>query len=183
MKPISWIALFILVFVGYLAYLVFLLIEPVDVPVTYISSNVVVEEDVTSSRSYLTEDVPEDIYFQEAEDLDPIEWDEVVQIKGFSLKKKNIITTDIVLQGTAPGYWFNEGDAPAFITNEQGDILVSGRVVAQLPWMTTEEIPFIIELDVQGYEDTAAWLLLERSNPSGLDENAAHLRFPIMIQP
>jgi hypothetical protein len=53
---------------------------------------------------------------------------------------------------------------------------------AQAPWMTTNFVPFRLDVKIKNYSRPAT-LILKKDNPSGLSDREAYISFPILIAP
>ena len=91
------------------------------------------------------------------------------------------ILSPLLVSGEARGNWFFEGSFPVKLLDEEDNVLAQG--VAETPgeWMTTEFIPFSVTLSFPMPKSGKGELLLEKSNPSGLPENADELRVPFFF--
>lgn len=82
------------------------------------------------------------------------------------------ITSPIKIKGRARGPWYFEGSFPVTLTNWDGLIIAEGIATAQGEWMTTEYVPFEVELEFPEQETgSRGFLILHKDNPSGLPEN------------
>ena len=87
-----------------------------------------------------------------------------------------------LVKGKARGTWFFEASFPVVIIDKDGKILAEGPAKAQSDWMTTDFVPFTIEIKVPDTYIGKATLLLKKDNPSGLEERDASISFPITIE-
>lgn len=93
-----------------------------------------------------------------------------------------VVTSPLVVQGEARGYWFFEASFPVVLTNWDGLILAEVPAQAQDEWMTEEFVPFAANLEFESpYKKgdpefmKRGTLILHKDNPSGLPEHdAAH---------
>ena len=83
--------------------------------------------------------------------------------------------------GQARGYWYFEASFPYEVQDANGVKIAGGPVQASSEWMTTEFVPFALQISVPNYKGKAT-LILRNDNPSGLPENAASVSIPIVIQ-
>ncbi|MEK7549462.1 MAG: Gmad2 immunoglobulin-like domain-containing protein [Patescibacteria group bacterium] len=89
------------------------------------------------------------------------------------------ILSPLVISGQARGAWFFEGSFVVKLRDTDGNILAQGIAEAQDEWMTTEFVPFFLTLSFEIPKAGKGELVLEKSNPSGLPENADALHIPI----
>ncbi len=83
-----------------------------------------------------------------------------------------IVTSPLLVTGSARGGWFFEGSFPVVLTDWDGLIIAEGIAQADGEWMTEEFVPFTAELTftVPEYGDSGS-LILQKSYSSGLLEN------------
>ena len=89
------------------------------------------------------------------------------------------ITSPLKVNGQARGTWYFEASFPVKLLGTDEEILATAPAQAQGEWMTTDWVPFSVELKFTKPAGQAGWLVLEKDNPSGLPESAAELRIPI----
>lgn len=94
-------------------------------------------------------------------------------------KSGGVIQSPVTVQGKARGFWFFEADFPLRVEDAAGKLL--GRGVAQAigEWMSEDFVSFQATLSFERPSSEQGLLILERSNPSGLEENADELKVPI----
>lgn len=78
--------------------------------------------------------------------------------------------------------WYFEASFPVKVLDAKGNILAQGLAHAQEDWMTSEFVPFKIDLTVPQSYSGPATLRFEKDNPSGLPQNDAAASFPITIE-
>ena len=105
--------------------------------------------------------------------------DDLIQVEN--LKANEIISSPIIVKGTARGYWFFEASFPIKLFDENGELLAIAVAQAQGDWMTEDFVPFSAELKFESPKTEKGTLVLEKDNPSGLPENADELRIPVMF--
>lgn len=88
------------------------------------------------------------------------------------------VTSPLRVQGEARGKWYFEASFPVFVLDARGNRIAVAIATAQGEWMTPEFVPFEAVISFQT-PDFAGWLLLEKSNASGLPEHADSVRVPI----
>ena len=96
------------------------------------------------------------------------------------------MTSPLVVEGEARGYWFFEASFPVRIMDGDGKELGVGVAQAQknpatgeVNWMTEEFVPFRATVEFKKPQFVAGTLVLEKDNPSGLPEHDDELRVPI----
>lgn len=101
-----------------------------------------------------------------------------------------VITSPLLLQGQARGYWFFEASFPIVLTNWDGLIIAEGYATADGEWMTENFVPFTATLEfvnpyIEGNPDfmKRGSLILQRDNPSDLPENDNALEIPVRFAP
>lgn len=90
-----------------------------------------------------------------------------------------IVTSPLLINGMARGYWYFEASFPVRIFDDHGIEL--GVAIAQAggDWMTKEFVPFAAILEFKKPSTEKGVLVLQKDNPSGLPEHDAELRIPI----
>jgi len=97
-----------------------------------------------------------------------------------SPKAGEFIQTTFLVSGKARGTWFSEGSFPVNLKDENGNIVSQTAAGAEGDWMTEEFVPFSVYFTFTKPENvTKGILILEKSNPSGLPENAGQIEVPI----
>ncbi len=84
--------------------------------------------------------------------------------------------------GKARGTWYFEASFPVKVLDKDGKVLAQGPAQAQSDWMTTEFVPFKIDIKVPQTYTGPATIVLEKDNPSGIPEKDASISFPITIE-
>ncbi|PIZ76504.1 hypothetical protein COY05_00900 [Candidatus Peregrinibacteria bacterium CG_4_10_14_0_2_um_filter_38_24] len=92
------------------------------------------------------------------------------------------ISPPISIEGTAKGTWFFEAVAPVKIVDEKGLELGSGSLQAMGDWMTEDFVPFKGKISFDKKTSKTGFLIFEKSNPSGLKENAEEFKLPVNFQ-
>ena len=92
------------------------------------------------------------------------------------------ITSPLIIEGQARGFWFFEADFPIKLLDENNQEITIGHATAQDEWMTEDFVQFKAELNFTspgtGQQGT---LILEKDNPSDLPENDDQLRVPVLF--
>lgn len=94
------------------------------------------------------------------------------------------VKSPLLIAGEARGTWFFEASFPVYLLDSSGNTLGQGVAQAQSDWMTENFVPFkatiTFTVDPQIVGDTGT-LVLQKDNPSGLQENDDALKVPVII--
>ena len=93
------------------------------------------------------------------------------------------VASPLIVRGEARGPWYFEASFPVRLVDAQGNVISSSIAEAQGEWMTEDFVPFTANLDFSVTAPTNAELVLVKDNPSGLPENDAEIRQPIVLLP
>jgi hypothetical protein len=98
-------------------------------------------------------------------------------------KPNQVITSPLVIRGTAPGTWFFEGQLRASLVSNSGQVLAQSAPQAQGEWMTEDQVYFEGKLifTVPAGMETAI-VVIENDNPSGLPENQKKYEVPVILK-
>ena len=89
-----------------------------------------------------------------------------------NIKEGDYISSPLSISGQALGTWFFEASFPVILLDAHGNVLAQTPTVALTDWMTTDYVPFEVELLFVKPEGTAfGTLVFKKDNPSGLPEN------------
>lgn len=86
------------------------------------------------------------------------------------------------VMGQARGNWYFEASFPVIVLDKDGNRLAAVPAQAQGEWMTTEFVPYIADVSIQGDYIGPATLVLQKDNASGLPEHDASASYPITIE-
>ncbi|MFH0987472.1 MAG: Gmad2 immunoglobulin-like domain-containing protein [Patescibacteria group bacterium] len=86
------------------------------------------------------------------------------------------------IKGRARGSWFFEATFPIKLLDKDGNVLASTEAQAQGEWTTDDFVLFKAELKFSATSDEKGTLILEKSNPSDLPQNADQLRVPVVFK-
>ncbi len=89
------------------------------------------------------------------------------------------VANPMEIKGKARGFWFFEASFPAKIIDANGTELAVFSIETTDEWMTTEFVNFSVMMPFATSTTAAGSLILQKSNPSDLPENAAELVIPI----
>jgi hypothetical protein len=93
------------------------------------------------------------------------------------------VSSPLIVEGEARGYWFFEGDAPVKLVDKNEKILGRGYISAKGEWMTEDFVPFKGRIEFTAPDDERGYLVLERSNASGKPEHDRIYRLPVLFPP
>lgn len=92
-----------------------------------------------------------------------------------------IVQSPLAVVGTARGQWYFEASFPIELLDANGKQLAEVPVQAKGDWMTTEFVPFEVELTFASPTTKTGTLVLKNDNPSGLPENEKEVRIPVQF--
>lgn len=92
---------------------------------------------------------------------------------------KETVESPLQVEGEARGGWFFEASFPISLLSEDGNVIAEHYATAEDEWMTEEFVPFSAEILFSHPGEGSGWLILHRSNPSGLPEREEELRIPV----
>jgi hypothetical protein len=92
---------------------------------------------------------------------------------------KETVESPLQIEGEARGGWFFEASFPIRLLSEDGSVIAEHHATAQDEWMTEEFVPFSGEILFSHPGEGSGWLILHRSNPSGLPAREEALRIPV----
>jgi hypothetical protein len=100
-------------------------------------------------------------------------------IKISSPKPGDTISSPLLIKGEARGTWYFEASFPVKLLDADGNIIAVHYAQAQGEWMTEEFVPFTSELIFEAPQTETGTLVLQKDNPSGLEENDASIEIPV----
>ncbi|MCF7812485.1 PQQ-dependent sugar dehydrogenase [Candidatus Gracilibacteria bacterium] len=89
------------------------------------------------------------------------------------------ISSPLTVSGKARGPWYFEASFPLELQDGNGNRIIRTSVQAEGEWMTEDFVPFETSLEFERPETDTGMLILEKSNPSGLPENAESIEIPV----
>lgn len=93
------------------------------------------------------------------------------------------ISSPVVIEGKARGSWFFEASFPVVIVDWDGLIIGQGIAQAQSDWMTTDYVPFRVEITfTKPTVKNNGWIILRKDNPSDLSQNDDAFEVPIFFR-
>jgi hypothetical protein len=103
-------------------------------------------------------------------------------IKVNNIKAGDVIKSPLTVEGQARGNWFFEASFPIRVMDANGKELGVGIAQAQGEWMTTEFVPFKVQVSFSQPTTDTGTLILEKDNPSGLLEHDDQFVIPIKFK-
>ena len=103
-------------------------------------------------------------------------------IRVISPRPDDIISSPVLVEGEARGFWFFEASFPIRLFDAGGNELAVKPVQAIGEWMTEDFVPFKLILNFPVPDSGTGTLVLEKDNPSGLPEYADELRIPVRFR-
>lgn len=82
-----------------------------------------------------------------------------------------LVTSPLVVTGTAPGTWFFEASLPVSLVDETGKEFARAPAQAQSDWMVITPVEFRASLTFSAPVSSTGYLVVENDNPSGLPQN------------
>ena len=92
-----------------------------------------------------------------------------------------VVRSPLIIKGAARGMWYFEAVFPVTLLDSQGKEIARGQAQAKSDWMTEEFVPFEARLEFSSPSTAGGTLILENDNPSGLPENHAEIRLPVIF--
>jgi len=94
-------------------------------------------------------------------------------------RPNQMISSPLVLEGEARGFWFFEASFPVRLFDGAGKEIAIAIAQAKGEWMTEEFVPFGATLEFAKPTTASGTLVFEKDNPSGLPEHDDSLIMPI----
>ena len=102
------------------------------------------------------------------------------QVLVDSPERGALVTSPLRVTGKARGSWYFEAEFPIRVLNSRDEMIGTGIARAQGDWQTSDYVPFEASIVFPAPpEDTTGFVVIEKSNPSGLAQNAAESRVPV----
>lgn len=108
--------------------------------------------------------------------------EEGIKIYLDNVKQGDEIDLGYVIKGSVTGSWYFEGEFPVRVLNEQMEVVETLIAFAKDDWMTTERVPFELEVNFPLIADSYTVLRFEKSNPSGLIENSDYADLQVLVK-
>jgi len=93
-----------------------------------------------------------------------------------------LIASPLRVAGEARGTWYFEASFPIRLVDAAGQVLVAVPAQARGEWMTTNFVPFEVQLRFVPPSSPGGFLILQKDNPSGLPEHADSLVIPVRFR-
>jgi hypothetical protein len=93
-----------------------------------------------------------------------------------------VIGSPLTVAGEARGTWYFEASFPIRLVDGTGRVLVVVPAQARGEWMTTDFVPFEVQLTFVPPASPEGFLILQKDNPSGLPEHADSLVIPVRFR-
>lgn len=104
------------------------------------------------------------------------------RVRPSSPRPNAVVSSPLAVSGAARGAWFFEADFPVRLLDGGGRELAAAAARAEGEWMTEDFVAFEATLSFGPPATETGLLVLERSNPSGLAENAALVALPVRFR-
>jgi hypothetical protein len=98
-----------------------------------------------------------------------------------SPKAGAVISSPLVVKGFAKGTWYFEASFPIKIIDAKGNVVGQKFAEAESDWMTEKFVPFSGTIEFSAKAGEKGFVVFQKDNPSGLPENDAELRVPIIF--
>jgi hypothetical protein len=105
--------------------------------------------------------------------------DDLIQVTTPLLNDE--ISSPVIIEGRARGFWFFEADFPVMLSDSKGNIIARGAAAAKADWMTEDFVPFSAELKFTPDYGKSGVVILRNDNPSDLQENNRQLTIPVFF--
>ena len=93
-----------------------------------------------------------------------------------------VIASPLTVAGEARGTWYFEASFPVRLVDATGQQLAIVPAQAKGEWMTTDFVPFEVQLTFAAPPESGGFLILQKDNPSGLPEHADSLVIPVRFR-
>ncbi len=105
---------------------------------------------------------------------------EGINIRVTAPNVNGAVTSPLKVAGEAKG-WYFEGSFLVKLLDEKGDVLAMGMAQATGDWQADAYVPFETELNFDTKGAKKGNLIFEKSNPSGLPQNAGSFSFGVVL--
>ena len=93
----------------------------------------------------------------------------------------SVIKSPVTVRGKARGTWFFEGSLPIEITDSHNNVIAKAPAQAKGEWMTTDYVNFSVTIPFST-KQPFGFIVIKKDNPSGLPENDAQFKIPVMFE-
>jgi hypothetical protein len=93
------------------------------------------------------------------------------------------VASPLSVAGMVPGSWSQEGQFTLRLLDADSNVLTEGAAKLDGDWMTENQVPFTATLTFENAPavGSSGILILEKANPSGMEENADSVSVPILF--
>ena len=116
---------------------------------------------------------------EEAEEVETADLSDLIRV--IHPKANTVVQSPVVIEGEARGTFFFEASFPVWLKDKEGRLIAQGHGEAQGEWMTEAFVPFRAELEWKSEPSQEAMLVLQKDDPSGMQQNLATLQIPLKI--
>lgn len=102
-------------------------------------------------------------------------------IKLISPQPNEVIMSPYVVKGLASGSWYFEASFPVTLKAADDSVIYQTYAQTKSDWMTSDLIPFEVEIIFELDEDQIGEIVFHKDNPSGLPEYDAQVSYPINL--
>lgn len=130
----------------------------------------------------------DDVTYTEKDKEDALSTVTLNSEKGVSIRLHDwtsyrIVESPLELRGEVPGNWSFEASFPVSIADDAGVELARESARLQGDWMTTELVPFTVQLSFEApATGKVGTVILHKDNPSGLPENDDVVKIPVTFR-
>jgi hypothetical protein len=101
----------------------------------------------------------------------------------YNIQSGQLVTSPLNIMGRARGNWFFEDNLPMTLKDQNGKVLAQkGFQSKDGNWMTTDFVEFEGRLDFATPTTEFGTLVIQRDNPSGLEENDKAISIPVRFR-
>jgi hypothetical protein len=104
------------------------------------------------------------------------------KIKVTTPKPGDVVGKSFTIKGEARGGWYFEASFPVEVRDSKGNVLAQTPAQAEGEWMTSNFVPFSVNITIPSTYTGPATVILRKDNPSGLPQNEASASYPITIE-
>ncbi|OYX42418.1 hypothetical protein B7Y94_03490 [Candidatus Saccharibacteria bacterium 32-49-12] len=94
----------------------------------------------------------------------------------------SLVTSPLTVDGTVPGNWSFEASFPVRLLDADRQEITAAPATLTSDWMTTNQVPFAVQLEFDTPMTSTGYLVLEKDNPSGLAENEDRVEIPVRFE-
>ena len=93
-----------------------------------------------------------------------------------------VITSPLAITGSVPGSWSFESTFPIIILDSERQVIANSYGTLLSDWKTDKMVKFSGEASFEKPGSNTGYLVLEKSNPSGIEKNSDKLEIPIRFE-